>query len=194
MLNYKRKYKRAWQQKFHRITTARSIKTISFIVIAIIAISSVSFSVGCGVYRFRDISFPDSIKTVRVNLIGNKATYVNPQLSPNLTETLRRKVVSQTRLRQSNSEDVHWDISGEITGYVITTSGISNQQEVSNRLTVTVHIILNDQLRGEKKEYDVSRGFEFDARTSQQRAEALLLDAIVRDLSDDIFNRLFSTW
>ena len=38
----------------------------------------------CG-YKFQDITIPDTIKTVKINFIENRATYVNPQFSPALT-------------------------------------------------------------------------------------------------------------
>jgi hypothetical protein len=79
----------------------------------------------------------------------------------------------------------------------ITSTGTGNQRQASiNRLTVTVHITLTNQLEPETtpKEFDVSRNFEFSANISLQTAEAQLLDEIVRNLTDDIFNRLFSDW
>ena len=169
-------------------------KKIYFLIILAVIVAAAGFTSGCGVYSFRDVSIPDSIKTVRINYIENKATYVNPQLSPQLTEGVRRKIISQTRLTQTTNDDAHYDITGEIRDYVITTSGIANKQEVSNRLTVSVHIILNNQLSNEKVEFDVSRGFEFSATKSQQTAEAELLDEMIKSLSDDIFTRLFSNW
>jgi outer membrane lipopolysaccharide assembly protein LptE/RlpB len=172
----------------------RVTKKIYFIILIAVIVAAAGLNTGCGIYSFRDVSIPDSIKTVRIQYIENKATYVNPQLSPQLTEGVRRKIITQTRLSQTTNEDAHYDISGEIRDYVITTSGISNKQEVSNRLTVSVHIVLNNQLTNEKQEFDVSRGFEFSATLSQQTAETQLLDEMVKSLSDDIFTRLFSNW
>jgi hypothetical protein len=119
---------------------------------------------------------------------------VNPQLGPNLTDRLRQKINNQTRLTQINAENAHYDISGEIQDYSVTTSGIANRQETTNRLTVRVKIILNNQLANTKQEFDVSRNFEFAANSSLQAAESRLLDEIIRTLTDDIFNRIFSNW
>ena len=148
----------------------------------------------CSVYKFRDISIPDSIKTVKVNFIENRAPYVNPQLSPRLTDKLRQKIVSQTRLSQTNNDNADWDIKGYISNYTSSTSGISQQQVATNRLTVTVHITLNDQRANKTQEYDVSRNFEYGASKSLTQAEAELADEILRGLTDDIFNRIFSNW
>lgn len=159
-----------------------------------------AFSTGCGVYSFADVSIPDSIKTVRIHFIENRARLVNPQLSPNLTDRLTQKIVNQTRLTRTNSDNAHYDISGYISDYSVSTSGISssgnnNQRQASiNRLTVGVHIILTNTLNNEVQEFDISRSFDFSASLSLQAAESQLLDEMVRNLTDDVFNRIFSNW
>jgi Lipopolysaccharide-assembly len=146
-------------------------------------------------YGLRDVSIPDSIKTVKVNFIENKARYVNPQLSPTLTDRLRQKIVSQTRLTQTNSDNADWEISGYVNDYSVSTSGISQQQSTINRLNVSVHITLLDRKGGnEPKEYDVSHSFDFSASLTLQQAEAQLADRIIRDMTDEIFNHIFSNW
>ena len=151
-----------------------------------------------GCYSFRDVNLDPNVKTVRIQFIENRAPYQNPQISPNLTDRLKQKIINQTRLTQSNSEKVDWDISGEIRDYSVSTSGISSndgQSQTSiNRLTVTVHIVLLDNIKTETKEFDVTRQFDFDANQSLQTAEARLLDEMIRNLTDEIFNRLFSDW
>jgi Lipopolysaccharide-assembly len=173
----------------------RNLLRVSYFLftITILFLTSAGNS-GCSIYKFRDISIPDSIKTVKVNFIENRAPYVNPQLSPRLTDKLRQKIVSQTRLSQTNNDNADWDIKGYISNYTSSTSGISQQQVATNRLTVTVHITLNDQKSNKTQEYDVSRNFEYGASKSLTQAEAELADEILRGLTDDIFNRIFSNW
>lgn len=171
-----------------RFTISALILFFSFAIISTVV------SPGCGVYSFADVSIPDSIKTVRVNFIENKARYVNPQLSPQLTDKLRQKILNQTKLTQTNSDNAHLDISAEIRDYSVSTSGISNQQTQMNRLTVGVHLTVNNRLSNTSEEYDVSRSFEFNANLSLQAAESQLLDEMVRNLTDDMFNRMFSNW
>ena len=150
---------------------------------------------GCNIYKFADVSIPDSIKTIRVNFIENKARYINPQLSPQFTDKLRQKIVSQTRLTQVNNDNAHYDISGYISDYSVSTSGISSQRVATNRLTVGVHIILFNRLANETPvAYDVSRSFDFSATLSLTQAEAKLTDEIIRNLVDEVFNRIFSNW
>ena len=160
-------------------------------------------STGCGIYKFTDAAVDPKYKTIKINMIENHAPYTNVQLSPTLTERLRQKIVNQTKLSQTNSDNANLDVRGDIRDYSVVTSGITsngsgNQRQASiNRLTVTVHIIVTDQLDPEKAtpvEFDVSRSFEFSASLSLQAAESQLLDEMVRNLTDDIFNRLFSSW
>lgn len=146
-------------------------------------------------YSFKDVSIPAEVKTVKVNYIENRARIVNPQLSQRLTDKLRQKIVNQTRLSQTNSDDAHYDISGQITDYYVTTSGISNQQAATNRLNVTVHLIFKNRLDSKKDfEADLTRNFDFSASKSLSVAEAELTDLIVQNMTDEIFNRIFSNW
>jgi len=145
-------------------------------------------------YSMRDVSIPADVKTVKVNYITNEARYVNPQLSPKLTDKLRQKIVNQTRLSQTNSE-AHYEISGRITDYSVSTSGISNQESSSNNLNVTVHISFVNRLDNTKNfEADITRNFPFSASLSLTQAETQLANEIINNLSDEIFNRIFSNW
>lgn len=173
------------------------LRIISSVKVIIICGACLFLAAGCKVkYGLKDVSIPADIKTVKINYIENRARYVNPQLSPRLTDKLRQKVVGQTRLTQTRTENdnVDWEISGFITDYSFSTSAISNQQVANNRLTVSVHITLNDRKKDEVKDYDVTRSFEFKGNQSLQQAESSLGDEMIRTLTDEIFNKLFSNW
>ena len=171
----------------------KRIKKISIFILPILLFAMIFANNGCNIYKFNEATVPDTIKTVKIIQIENKASYVNTQLGPQLTDKLRQKVVSQTRLKQTNG-DADWEISGTITDYGFSTSGISNQQTSTNRINVTVHIIKNDIKGGETEEFDVTRNFDFPASQTLQQAEGNLLTEMIRGLTDDIFNRIFSDW
>lgn len=146
-------------------------------------------------YSFKDVSIPPEVKTARINYIENRASYVNPQLSPQLTERLRQKVNNQTRLTLITSEDADYDIYAEIRNYNVTTAGISEQQAATNRLQITVHIVFKNRLDEKANfEADITRNFDFNAAQSLQQAEAQQSDEILKNLTDEIFNRIFSNW
>lgn len=163
-------------------------RTLLNLVFACIAIAS------CKVYTFKDVSIPPEIKTVKVNFIENKARLVNPRLSPALTDRLQQKIVGQTRLDRTNSDDADWVISGAVTDYAVTTSGISAQQTSTNRLTVVVQIKLKDNKVNKTTDYSVNKSFDFASNLTLQQAEAQLGDELIRGVSDEIFNRIFSNW
>ena len=148
----------------------------------------------CKVYSFKNVTIPPEVKTIKIGFIENKATYINPQLSPRLTDRVQQKINNQTRLTRTNSDDAHYQVSGTITNYYVTTTGISNQQASINRLTVTVHIIFKNTLANKTEEFDATRNFDFNANLTLQQAEPTLNEEIVRNIADEIFNRLFSNW
>ena len=150
----------------------------------------------CGIYRFNQVSIPPDIKTVKVLPIENKARYINTQLSPQLTDRLRQKIVSQTSLTQVNNDNADYEISAYVSHYDVTTSGISAQQVATNRLTVGVSITLLDRKtpNAEPKNFSISRSFDFSANLTLPQAEQKLNDEMIRNLVDEIFNRIFSDW
>ncbi len=147
-------------------------------------------------YSTKDTApIPPEVKTFRVNYLENKARYVNPQLSPQLTEKVKQKIISQTRLRQVNDDNAHYDISGYISDYSVVTSGVANQQAGRNRLNVSFHLIFKNTLDNTKNfETDLTSNYDFDANLSLQQAEALLSDQILKNMSEGIFNKIFSNW
>ncbi len=152
---------------------------------------------GCATckYSFNDASVPPEVKTFRVNYLENKARYVNPQLSPQLTEGLKRKIIGSTRLTQTNDDNAHYDISGYVSDYSVTTSGITNGTTSNNRLNVSFHLIFKNSLDEKKSfEADVSNAFDFNANQSLSQAEVEKNDEIVRNIVDAVFNKIFSNW
>ena len=147
-------------------------------------------------YSFNDTSpIPTEVKTFRVNYLENKASYVNTQLSPQLTEKLKQKIINTTRLRQTNKDDADYDISGYVSQYSTSTVGIGNNTASSNRLTVGFHLIFRNRFDDTKNiEADISRSFDFPASQTLTQAEASLNGEIVRNLTDEIFNKIFSNW
>ena len=145
-------------------------------------------------YGLRSVSIPDSIKTVKVNFIENRARYVNPSLSQNLTDKLRQKIVGQTRLTQTNGDNADWEVSGYVSDYSVSTAGVSQQQSSINRLNVAVHITLFKRAANDQEDFDVSHSFDFPANQTLQAAESSLNNDIIRDMTDEIFNHIFSNW
>jgi hypothetical protein len=151
----------------------------------------------CGIYSFKDVSIqPPNAKTIHIGYIENKARYVNPQLSPQLTDKFKQKITNQvSKLTQVESADADFDVVAYVSGYDVSTSGVSAQQAATNRLTVIVHIDFKNRL-DDKKSFsaDISRNFDYSATLTLNIAEGQLLSTIVSNVTDEMFNRIFSNW
>jgi len=147
-------------------------------------------------YGFKDIGgLPIEVKTFRVNPLENKADYKNPQLSPALTEKLKQKIIGTTRLRQTNDDDAHYDISGYVSRYYTSTTGITGNNASLNRLTADFHLIFKNTLDDTKSfEADVTYSVDFDANLSLLQVESQKGEDMVKNLTDAIFNKIFSNW
>jgi Lipopolysaccharide-assembly len=146
-------------------------------------------------YSTKDVSIPTEVKNFRVQPLTNKAAYINPILAQQLTEKLRQKIINTTRLRQTNNDDAHYDISGYISQYDVTTVNISGNEASTNRLTVGFHLVFKNSLDNTKDfEADVSRNEDFASSLSLNEAENSLSEKLIRNLSEEIFNKIFSNW
>src|ERR1700688_4884033 len=153
---------------------------------------------GCKIYSFKDVSIPPQVKTIRVGFVENRARYVDPQLSPQLTDQFKQKINNQTKLTQVLSENADYDVTAYVSEYNISTAGVSSQAASIDRLTVTIHLALKNRLADQKLgtpdfETDISRNFDFPATQSVRDAEASLTSQIVSQMTDDMFTGFFST-
>lgn len=171
-------------------------------IACIICITVLLGLTSCKIYSFKDTSIPPEVKSIHLAYIENRARLVNPALAPALNDALRQKINNQaSRLAQVPTSDADYDITAWVSDYNYSTSGISGQQASSNRLSVTIHIVFKNNLdpTGKKVapanfETDVTRNFDFNALTSITDAEQQLLPTITSNLTDEIFNKLFSNW
>lgn len=149
---------------------------------------------GCGVYSFTGASIEG--KNINIHVLDNRARNVVPTLSPALTSKIRSRILSQTGLSPVNSETADYDLTGTITTYEVTVSGVANtQQATQNRLTISVNIVFKNRLN---KKADFTQVFtrfaDFPATQTLQNVEAGLIDEIGNQLADDIFQKAFVNW
>ena len=149
---------------------------------------------GCGVYSFTGANIEG--KTMNMHVLENHARNVVPTLSPALTSKIRSRILSQTGLSPVTTDDADYDISGAITSYEVTVSGIQNtQQATQNRLTVAVSITFKNRL-DKKKDFTqtFTRFSDFPATQTLQSVEAAKIEEIGNQLADVIFNQAFVNW
>lgn len=149
---------------------------------------------GCGVYSFSGASIEG--KTINIHSLDNRARNVVPTLSPALTNKIRSRILSQTGLSPITTNTADYDISGAITAYEVTVSGVQNTQTATlNRLNITIQVIFKSKLN-EKSNFTqtFTRFADFNASQSLQSVETKLIDDIGTQLADDIFNKAFVNW
>lgn len=149
---------------------------------------------GCGVYSFTGATIEG--KNINIHVMENRAMNVVPTLTSTLTDKIRSRILSQTGLAPVTTDNADYDISGAITAYNVTVSGVQNtQQATQNRLTITVDITFKNRLN-EKANFNqsFSRFADFPATSSLQSIETSLINDIGTQLADDIFNKAFVNW
>ena len=149
----------------------------------------------CGIYSFSGASIPAEAKTVSVQYFPNNAQLVNPLLSNTFTNALNDIFVNQTTLL-SVAQNGDLALEGEITAYTTSPIAITgNQTAALNRLTITVNVRFTNK-------YDESKNFEqkfsqyqdYPSGQDLNSVQDVLVETIVEDLCQDIFNKAVVNW
>lgn len=165
---------------------------------AILLLLGVLIAGGCGVrYSFSGGSIPTGMNTVTVHLIENRAPIVNPNLTETITEGLKTRIRTQSRLSQVSS-DGDGIFEGYITEYSIGPAAVEagTDRAALNRLSITVSIkYTNDIVPEDNFEQRFTRYKDFSSATVpiQAQEEEIVRD-IVNMLTEDIYNRAFANW
>lgn len=149
----------------------------------------------CGMYSFSGASISNEVKSVSINQFEKVASLAPPILSNTLTEALKDKFSSETKLIPSNS-DGDLIFSGRITNYSINPIAIQADETASkNRLSITVKVKFVNILDKES-DYDktFSRYADYESSQDFTNVEESLNEEIISQLIDDIFNEAFTNW
>lgn len=149
---------------------------------------------GCGVYSFTGATIEG--KTINIHVMENRAINVVPSLTSTLTDKIRSRILSQTGLAPVQTETADYDITGSITAYNVTVSGVQNtQQATQNRLTINIEVTFKNRLNDKASfTQTFSRFADFPATQTLQNVETSLISDIGNQLADDIFNKAFVNW
>ncbi len=168
-----------------------TLRLLTFVIVMICCMLLNS----CGIYSFSGASIPAEAKTVSVQYFPNNAQLVNPLLSNTITNALNDMFVNQTTL-QSVAQNGDLALEGEITGYNTAPIAITgNQTAAMNRLTVTVNVRFTNK-------YDESKNFEqsfsqyqdYPSGQDLSAVQDILVEQIIEDLCQDIFNKAVVNW
>ncbi len=162
-------------------------------VLALVLVSS-----GCSI-TLNGASIPPELKNINVEYFENNAPLVVNNLSQDFTEALKARIRSQSKLVIVRSPDADASMTGSIVNYTITPVSVEasnpNTPPIANasRLSVTVSVKYTN--KADKKldfEQQFTKYQDFQGDISSREQD--LLRIIIRQLTEDIFNRAFANW
>ena len=159
----------------------------------IITFSALIFS--CGVYTFTGADLHPDAKTISVDYFQNQATLVQPILSQKFTNALQDQFIQQTSLNLTRS-NADLQFQGYISDYQITPISISSNDKANqNRLSIKVFVRFNNLIDNDKSfEKSFVRFADFDSEIDLSDIEEDLIDEIIIELINDIFNKAVVNW
>jgi len=166
------------------------MKRLLYILICSLCVAS------CGIYSFSGTSIQPDVNTIAINFFEYKAQTVNPTLSNDLTEAIRKRFRQMTRLEQVEL-DGDLDITGEITGYSVSAAAITaDEVAAQNRLTVTVRVAFTNRKHPEDsfESETFSAYADYDSTNSLDAVESTLCIEIIDKIVEDIFNATVAQW
>ncbi|MEA2105424.1 MAG: LptE family protein [Bacteroidota bacterium] len=165
-------------------------KIIFSIIILIATFQSCTVS-----YTLSGASIAPEVKTVSVQYFTNRAPLAMSNIGQYITDELKDKFKSQTSLTLVNDVG-HLNFEGEITKYDTKPMAIvGDETAAQNRLSVTVHVKFTNEIEPEYNfDSDFSRYADYDSNLDLAQVEQELVEEIVEQLIDDIFNKSVVNW
>jgi len=148
-------------------------------------------------YSFTGASIAPGTETVSIQSFQNMAPIINPTLSMTFTEAMKDRFLSQTSLKLVQ-RDGDIQFSGTITGYNTKPTAIQAGNvavAAMNRLTITIKVkYVNHQ--DPKTDFDTnfSRYADYESSKNLQDVENQLIEEIIPQIVDDIFNKSVANW
>ena len=146
-------------------------------------------------YSFTGASISPLVKTYTVEGFPNRAKQINPTLSDYLAEELRDKFTHQTSLDYANNGG-DLEFGGSITGYDVKPISVTSSDEAAqNRLTVKINVKFTNNLDHDQDfENEFSAYADFDSDLNLSDVEDDLVEEIITQIVDDIFNKSVANW
>ncbi|HMR43625.1 MAG TPA: LptE family protein [Saprospiraceae bacterium] len=146
-----------------------------------------------GCYSLSGISIDPNSKTFFVNQFENRAAFIEPIFSIDLTERLKDRIRSSSRLFLSeNNADLTF--SGVISNFYISAEAPqAGAVPAFNRLNVSISVEL-ESAKNEKENWKktFTRYVDFPNDQTFESVKTELMDEVIKQLVDDIFNEAFT--
>ena len=147
-------------------------------------------------YKFTGASIDyTKVKTISLETFQNRAAYQWGPMAPMFNEALNDVFVQQTKLQQvSRGGDLQ--LAGEITAYdqynkSISSDGYSSMVQL--KMVVNVRFA-NNTNHDEDFERQFSASREFDATQSLDSVQEELVDQMIKEIVEAIFNAAVANW
>ena len=165
-------------------------KNILFLFISLIIVIIQS---GC--YSLSGISIDPSVQTYYVEQLRNNADNAPPTLPQTLTEALKEKIRTESRLVFSE-EDPHVEFRGSVVDFRVTSEAPQPGEVTAiNRLTIVVAIeYINNNNPAKNWKNNFSFFYDFSSSQDLASVQDTAIAAITRQLMEDIFNKAFTDW
>jgi len=154
------------------------------------------FLASCSIsYKFEGGSVNyDLTKTIHISDFPNRTPFYSP-MSSMFNLALRKRFVEQTRLKEASS-NADIELDGEITNFEVTNLAVkSDAYSSQTRLTVTVHVqYTNNKEAGKDVDQTFSSFQEFPSTQSIDQVQDQLVQKIIDDLVDMIYNATIANW
>ena len=152
---------------------------------------------GCSVkYRFNGASIDyNKTKTIQIDEFPNRASYVWGPMASMFNNELKDQYATHTKLQQvKRNGDLH--ISGEITQYQQRNKSVSSEgYSAQVELSVTVNVrFTNNTNHAEDFEKQFTATQAYDSKVSLNSVQQTLVEEIIKDICDQIFNATVANW
>jgi hypothetical protein len=153
-----------------------------------------SLNISCGVYSFSGASVPLDVKSMSIEYITNKAPNSWSSLDRIFNNELKQKMISDAGLKILDKEG-DYQIKGYISSYTITPQAATNGEFANTyKLSISVQIEFTD-IKTEKKLAWNENFTNFEVYLNDiTNEEDRLITSISKNISNQIFNKIFSTW
>jgi hypothetical protein len=138
-------------------------------------------------------------KTISVGYFENKAALSSSSASILFTEGLRNIMLNQSK-KNLVTDNADWEIEGEIKDYRIAPVTIQAGSDVAAQNRLTMSIFVTWKYNGEVSDDDpleiegkhtFSAFVDYDSTREFNSIEESLLNELIRQLTQDIFDRIF---
>ncbi len=167
-------------------------KIKNFLLFTFVLVSAAACTVS---YSLSSATITPDIKTFCVYDFPNRAGNVNPTLSDDLVYELKMKFNRQTNLK-SVDKNGDLEFEGSIIGFDIKPMAIQSQDiAAQSRLTIKIKVKFTNNKNHENDfETEFSSYADFETSQNLSDVEDDLIDVILDEMIEDIFNKSVANW